>query len=142
MNLQHPLCPGEMGDLNHYRELQSRLDTIRKEKKELEKRLDPGAQDLEASLEMLTMEAKSSPCNGCPKQKPCSKQMENIKRYKKQVKKIDERIEDIKNWSWENFEKVMDLLIEEGYINSEKPTKKVRSALLLEQRIHSLLLNF
>jgi superfamily II RNA helicase len=124
MNLQHPLCPGEMGDLNHYRELQSRLDTTRKEKKELEKRLDPGAQDLEASLEMLTMEAKSSPCNGCPKQKPCSKQMENIKRYKKQVRKIDERIEDIKNWSWENFEKVMDLLIEEGYINNEKPTKK------------------
>lgn len=124
MNLQHPLCPGEMGDLNHYRELQSRLDTTRKEKKELEKRLDPGAQDLEASLEMLTMEAKSSPCNGCPKQKPCSKQMENIKRYKKQVKKIDERIEDIKNWSWENFEKVMDLLIEEGYISNEKPTKK------------------
>lgn len=124
MNLQHPLCPGEMGDLNHYRELQSRLDSTRREKKELEKRLDPGAQDLEASLEMLTMEAKSSPCNGCPKQKPCSKQMENIKRYKKQVKKIDERIEDIKNWSWENFEKVMDLLIEEGYISNEKPTKK------------------
>jgi superfamily II RNA helicase len=124
MDLQHPLCPGEIGDLNHYRDLQSKLDDTRREKKALEKKLDPAAQDLETVVEMLTMEAKGYPCNGCPKQKPCSKQMDKVKRYRKQVRKIKDRIEDIKNWSWENFEKVMDLLIEERFIENDKPTKK------------------
>lgn len=124
MDLQHPLCPGEIGDLSHYRELQSKLDNTRREKKQLEKKLDPNAQDLEAAVEMLTMEAKSYPCNGCPKQKPCSNQMDKIKRYRKQLRKLEERIANIKNWSWENFEKVMDLLIEERFIEGDKPTKK------------------
>ena len=124
IDLQHPLCPGEIGDLSHYNDLQSKLDETRREKKMLEKRLAGGTQDLESAIEMLTMEAKGYPCNGCPKQKPCSKQMDKVKRYRKQVRKIDYRVENIKNWSWENFEKVMDLLIEERFIDNDKPTKK------------------
>lgn len=124
MDLQHPLCPGEMGDLNHYRQMQGKIDATRREKKEFEKKLRPEAQELEAIIEMMTMEAKNYPCNGCPKQKPCSKQMDKIKRYKNQMKKTELKVSEIKNWSWENFEKVINLLIEVGYIDQDKPSKK------------------
>lgn len=123
MDLQHPLCPGEIGDLSYYREMQSKLDATRKQKKQLEKAMDPSVDELEGSLEILTMEAKNYPCNGCPKQKPCSKQMDKIKRYRKQSKKLEEKIEDIKSMNWENFERVVELLKSEKYIDANyKPT--------------------
>jgi superfamily II RNA helicase len=128
MEAQHPLCPGEIGDLNYYNEMQSKLDETRRRKKEYEKNLDPRVDELESTLEILTMEAKSYPCNGCPKQKPCSKQMDKIKRYKKQVKDIETKILDIKNMNWENFERVINLLKKEGYIDSNyKVTEKGRT---------------
>lgn len=124
IDLQHPLCPGELGDLKHYKELQSKIDITRKEKKELEAAMDPNAEELEIVLDMITMEVKNYPCNGCAKQKPCSKQMDKIKRYRKQIKKAEDKIEYIKNLTWENFEKVLKLLKEENYIENEKPNKK------------------
>lgn len=124
MELQHPLCPGEMGDLNYYREMQTKLDETRRQKKQYEKEMNPMVDDLEASLEILTMEAKGYPCNGCPKQKPCSKQMDKIKRYKSQVKKLDQRVNEIKNMTWENFERVVDLLKDEKYLDKDyNPTE-------------------
>lgn len=121
-DLQHPLCPGEIGDLNYYHEMQSKLDETRRKKKEYEKLMDPRVDELEGSLEILTMETKSYPCNGCPKQKPCSKQMDKIKRYKKQVKDLENKIIDIQNMNWENFERVVNLLLKEGYIDSSYKT--------------------
>lgn len=123
--LQHPLCPGEIGDLNHYMEMQAKLDATRRHKKLLEKQMDPHIDELEASIEMLTMEAKSYPCNGCPKQKPCSKQMDKIKRYRKQAKELENKIENIQNMTWESFEKVLNLLKTENYIDDKfKASKK------------------
>ena len=124
IDLQHPLCPGELGDLKQYKELQSKIDITRKEKKELEAAMDPNAEELEIVLDMITMEVKNYPCNGCAKQKPCSKQMDKIKRYRKQIKKAEEKIEYVKNLTWENFEKVLKLLKEENYIENDKPNKK------------------
>jgi superfamily II RNA helicase len=125
---QHPLCPGEIGDLSYYYEMQAKLDETRRRKKEYEKNLDPRVDELEATLEIVTMEAKSYPCNGCPKQKPCSKQMDKIKRYKKQVRDIDAKILDIKNMNWENFQKVINLLKKEAYIDDNyKVTEKGRT---------------
>ena len=131
MDLQHPLCPGEVGDLNHYTELQAKLDTIRRERKALEKQMEC-VDEIEGSIEILTMEAKNYPCNGCPNQKPCSKQMDKIKRYKKQSKELEYKIEDIKNMCWEEFEKVVDLLKAEGYVDSKyKPTAKGKTCAAL-----------
>ena len=116
--LQHPLCPGEIGDLNYYREMQSKLDQTRRQKQQMEKNLDSsGVDDLEGSLEILTMETKNYPCNGCPKQKPCSKQTENIKRYRKQSRALEQRILDVKNMQWQSFEATVELLQSEGYID-------------------------
>jgi superfamily II RNA helicase len=119
IDLQHPLCPGEIGDLIYYQEMQSKLDETRRQKKIYEKEMNPLVDELEGSLEILTMETKSYPCNGCPKQKPCSKQMDKIKRYKNQAKKLEQRINDIKNMTWDNFEKVVDLLREEKYLDKD-----------------------
>lgn len=125
IELQHPLCPAEIGDLNYYQELQNKLDENRKQKKLFEKNLDPRVEEIEASIEMLTMEAKAYPCNGCHKQKPCSKQMDKIKRYRKQSKTLEHKIQSIKNMCWENFEKVVNLLEKENYLDfKKKPTSK------------------
>ncbi len=117
-DLQHPLCPGELGDLNHYMEMQDKLDKTRKQKKIMEKNLDSAIDEIEASLEMLTMEAKGYPCNGCPKQKPCSKQMDKIKRYRKQAKALESHIASAKEDLWQNFSQVVELLKEEKYLDA------------------------
>lgn len=119
VDLQHPLCPGEIGDLSHYREMQKKLDDTRRQKKIYEREMNPMIDEIEDSLEILTMEAKAYPCNGCPKQKPCSKQMDKIKRYKNQVRKLEQRINDIENMNWENFEKVVELLKDENYLDKD-----------------------
>ncbi len=117
LDLQHPLCPGEIGDLNHYHAMQNKLDETRKLKKLYEKNLDPAVDELEAHLEILTMEAKNYPCNGCPKQKPCSKQMDKIKRYRKQLKDLEYDIERRKSQLWIEFEAVINLLRDENYLD-------------------------
>ena len=118
-DLQHPLCPGELGDLNHYLDMQNKLDQTRKQKKIMEKNLASGVEELEASLEMLTMEAKGYPCNGCPKQKPCGKQMDKIKRYRKQAKSIESHISSAKEDLWNEFSCVVELLKEEKYLDKD-----------------------
>ena len=132
VDLQHPLCPGDMGDLNHYREMQAKLDQTRKQKKILEKKMDPAVDELEASIEILTMEAKSYPCNGCPKQKPCSKQMDKIKRYRKQAKALEAKIDGDRNELWDEFTKVIELLKDEGYLDEKyHATERGRSCAAL-----------
>lgn len=115
--LQHPLCPGEIGDLNHYREMQFKLDQTRKQKKIYEKTMDPRVNDSESSIEILTMEAKGYPCNGCPKQKPCSKQMDKIKRYRKQARQLESSLGGNKERLWKEFSRVVTLLKSEKYLN-------------------------
>ncbi len=116
--LKHPLCPGEIGDLNHYADMQVKLDETRRLKKTMEKNLDSNIDEIEATLEILTMEAKSYPCNGCPKQKPCSKQMDKIRRYRKQAKELEARMVNIKEDLWNNFSCVVELLKEEKYLDA------------------------
>lgn len=124
VDAQSPLCPGDLGDLNHYRELQEKLDVTRKKKKDLEKKMDSGVIELEEALQILTLEAQNYPCNGCPKQKPCSKQMSNIRRYKKQTKEINSLIENKKSIYWEKFQDFVSLLKEKGYLDdNSKPTE-------------------
>lgn len=124
IDLQHPLCPAEIGDLNYYKDLQSRIDSTRKEKKKLEAQMAPGVEELEQALQMLTLEAQGFPCNGCPKQKPCSQQMSKTKRYKKRVREINERIDTHKNTYWQEFERIVNLLKEKSYISEDsKPTE-------------------
>ncbi len=121
--LQDPLCPNELGDLHHYRELQSRMDQVRHRKKKLEKELNPEAAELEDSLHFLTEEAQNYPCNGCPKQKPCSKQAEQSKRYKRQVKELNATLEAKLSLYWQQFEDIAALLKDKKYIDSNnKPT--------------------
>jgi superfamily II RNA helicase len=123
-NLEHSIDPTELGMIDEYKELQDRLDKARKEKKELEKKLDPSVSDYEDMIEMLNSEIKDHPAHGGQRQKSYSKKLDQIKRYKKQAKKLQDKIEQVKNYSWEIFERVMELLEEEGYIENDKPTKK------------------
>ncbi|MDA0771847.1 MAG: DEAD/DEAH box helicase [Cyanobacteria bacterium] len=119
IDLQHPLCPGDIGDLNFYKEMHGKLDVIRTQKKLYEKKMDPRVDELEDAIEILAMEVKSYPCNGCPKQKPCSKQMEKIKRYRKQSKVIESKVESDRNELWYEFSKVIKLLQAEGYLDEK-----------------------
>ncbi len=122
-DLQHPLCPAEIGDLNHYREMQERIDQTRIRKKQLEKKMDPAATELEETIHFLTEEAQNYPCNGCPKQKPCSKQAEQSKRYKRQVKDINVEIQNRTSMYWQQFADIVALLRDKQYIDSNnKPT--------------------
>ncbi len=123
-DLQHPLCPSEIGDLNHYRQLQNRIDQTRSQKKKLEKELKPGASELEETIHFLTEEAQNYPCNGCPKQKPCSKQAEQSKRYKRQVKEISAEVENRLNIYWQQFADIVALLRDKKYLDdNNKPTE-------------------
>lgn len=132
MDLQHPLCPGEIGDLNFYREMHGKLDITRTQKKLFEKKMDPRVDELEDALEILAMEVKSYPCNGCPKQKPCSKQMDKIKRYRKQSKVIESKVESDRNELWYEFSKVIKLLQAEGYLDEKHhATERGRSCAAL-----------
>jgi superfamily II RNA helicase len=121
---QSPLCPGEIGDLNYYKNLQAKLDEIRLKKKQLEKQMSEGVDELEEHLQMLTSEAQHYPCNGCPKQKPCSKQMVKVKRYRKQIKELEQLIKQRESIYWENFEKIVELLKEKNYLDKDfNPTE-------------------
>lgn len=122
--LQSPLCPAEIGDLNYYRQMQSKLDETRSKKKELERKMVSGVEELEEMLEILTLEAQNYPCNGCPKQKPCSKQMSQVRRFKKQIKELNSLIAQRKNVYWEEFQKIVDLLKEKKYLDAKhSPTE-------------------
>ncbi len=122
-DLQHPLCPAQIGDLNHYRDMQARIDHTRMRKKQLEKKMDPAAQELEETIHFLTEEAQNYPCNGCPKQKPCSKQAEQSKRYKRQTKDINNEIQNRLSIYWQQFADIVALLRDKEYIDSNnKPT--------------------
>lgn len=124
MDLQHPLCPGELGDLNYYRDLQSRLDNTRQQKKGLEKKMLPGVDEKEEVIHMLTHEAQTYPCNGCPKQKPCSQQMSKLKRFRKRAKELNEKIQSRKDMYWKPFQRIVNLLQEKSYVDeSNKPTE-------------------
>jgi superfamily II RNA helicase len=119
MDLQAPLCPGEIGDLDHYKNMQSKLDEIRHKKKLMVKRMETGVEEMDEILEIMTLEAQNYPCNGCPKQKPCSKQTEKVQRYKKQVKVLEQDIENRENIYWEEFERIVELLKEKNYLDKE-----------------------
>ena len=115
--------PTYLANIAEYNEIQDRLDKARKDKKILEKKLDPSVSDYEDMIEMLNHELQNHPAHGKEKQKAYLKQIENSKRYKKQVKKIEEKIEAVRNLSWENFERVIDLLKDANYIENDKPNK-------------------
>lgn len=119
IDLQHPLCPGELGDLNHYREMQDKLDQTRAKKKKLEKAMSPEVVELEELLQISTLEAQNYPCNGCPKQKPCSKQMSQIKRYKKRIKELNAEVASHKNIYWGGFQKIVNLLKDNDYLTDD-----------------------
>lgn len=119
LDLQAPLCPGEIGDLNHYLEMQYKLDEIRSKKKRMVKRMETGVEEMDEILEIMTLEAQNYPCNGCPKQKPCSKQGDKVKRYKKQIKTLEQDIETRENIYWEEFERIVELLKEKNYIDKD-----------------------
>ncbi len=124
MDLQHPLCPGEIGDLKYYNDLQERIDKTRRQKKDLEQKMAPGVEEKEQTLQMLTLEAQGFPCNGCPKQKPCSQQMSQTKRFKKQVREINEQLGFAKDTYWKEFQKIVDLLRDKAYVDADnKPTE-------------------
>jgi superfamily II RNA helicase len=51
--------------------------------------------------------------------------MDKIRRYRKQAKQLEAKIQDVKNMCWENFEKVVNLLRNENYLDKNyKPTPK------------------
>jgi superfamily II RNA helicase len=124
-DLQAPLCPGEIGDLQHYKGLQEKLDETRRKKKRYEKDMDPAVSEMEELLEILTLEVQNYPCNGCPKQKPCSKQMSKIKRYRKKVRDLTNTINQRELVYWHEFERIVELLKDNGYLDEDnKPTTK------------------
>lgn len=121
--LDREIDPTELASLEEYKEIASRLDNARKEKKQLEKKLDPRVSEYEDMIEMLNFELQNHPSHGVDKQK-FAKKMDQHKRYRKQVRKLEEKINLVKNYSWENFEKVADILMEEKYIDPEhNPTE-------------------
>lgn len=123
IDLQSPLCPGEIGDLNQYKKLQDKIDDARRQKKKLEKNLDPAAEEMEDMIKILTEEAQNYPCNGCPKQKPCSKQQEKIKRYRRKSKDLEHDIKSKEEQYWIQFENIVNLLKEKKYLDeNNKPT--------------------
>ncbi|MCH2228469.1 MAG: DEAD/DEAH box helicase [Candidatus Caenarcaniphilales bacterium] len=123
-DLQTPLCPGEIGDLQHYKSLQDKLDDARKKKKKFEESMSPEVTDMEELLEILTLEAQNYPCNGCPKQKPCSKQMSTVKRFRKKVKDLGLTIKEREETYWQDFERIVALLKEKKYLDeNNKPTE-------------------
>ena len=122
-DLQTPLCPGEIGDLQHYKSLQDKLDDTRRKKKKFEESMSPEVTDMEELLEILTLEAQNYPCNGCPKQKPCSKQMSTVKRFRKKVKELGASIKEREETYWQDFEKIVELLKDKKYLDeNNKPT--------------------
>lgn len=123
-DLQTPLCPGEIGDLQHYQSMQSKLDETRKSKKRLEEEMSPDVTAMEELLEILTLEAQNYPCNGCPKQKPCSKQFSTLKRYRKKIKELAQIIKVKEETYWQDFQDIAELLRDKNYLDaSYKPTE-------------------
>ena len=122
-DLQTPLCPGEIGDLQHYKSMQTKLDDTRRKKKQYEESMSPEVTEMEELLEILTLEAQNYPCNGCPKQKPCSKQMSTVKRFRKKVKDLGLNIKEREETYWSDFERIVELLKDKKYLDeNNKPT--------------------
>ena len=63
-DIEFSLDPSELAGIEQYKEIQARLDKAKKEKKALEKKLDPSVSDYEDMIEMLNMELKNHPSHG------------------------------------------------------------------------------
>jgi superfamily II RNA helicase len=138
-DLQTPLCPGEIGDLQHYRSMQDKLDETRKSKKKLEEEMSPDVTAMEELLEILTLEAQNYPCNGCPKQKPCSKQFSTLRRYRKKIRELNQILKAKEETYWQNFQDITELLKEKAYLdNNYKPTElgKICAAIRSENSLY------
>ncbi len=127
--LSHPLCPGELGDLNQY---SNYLEAVRSQHKQL-KQMEKGVRGdrtaiqetefLKNKIKEFLDKAYAMPCHGCPVQKPCSNQTDRIHHLKARLKEINRRLEYETTKNWRTFEALSNILRAQGYLDGNVPTE-------------------
>jgi superfamily II RNA helicase len=133
--LSKPLCPGELGDLKLY---QKRMDTHNaavRQLRQLERGLNAArlagdenfgsdaAAELRKQADKAISEAKAMPCEGCPEQKPCSKQDDRVKVLQSHLKEMNRRISRESTRNWRTFEALCNVLRVQGYLDGGTTTR-------------------
>ncbi|HEY4001224.1 MAG TPA: DEAD/DEAH box helicase [Candidatus Xenobia bacterium] len=132
--LQSPLCPAELGDLDHYRKLKEASRTEHTQMNHLKgngAEVRAAREALKRSIEMANQEAQAMPCYQCPMQEPCGKQGSQMRKLDRRVRELSRQTQTLGSPYWSQFERLADVLTEAGYLIDSKPTEAGRMAAAL-----------
>ena len=136
VELHRPLCPGELGDQRRFRRLRDKFRAVKRQTRAIA----AGGDDPEVKAELevlgrrretLKAELDASPCHKCPVFDPCASQRQQARQMERDRKQLSKRLRGAKTPYWQQFQCLVAVLQERGYLKGENPTEAGKMAAAL-----------
>ncbi|MGI5844027.1 MAG: DEAD/DEAH box helicase [Candidatus Xenobium sp.] len=135
-DLSRPLCPGPIGDLPAWKKLREKARSLARQAKTMAAGLkgctDPVArqalEDLRNRQVQASESARTMPCQGCPVQSECSRQIQSWRNRDRRREEIERALKRASTPYWKQFQDLERVLRAAGYLEGHEPTWEGRMA--------------